>query len=233
MAERSGDWMRQAEADLRHARNALEDRDFEWAAFASQQSAEKAIKALFQKLHLEAWGHALSLLLASLPADVKPDNPLIDLAKELDKHYIPTRCPNGFDRGAPVDSYTEREAREAIRSAEATLTTVVVKSIDRELVRHRMDAYANWLFESFDEIEEIVAFGSFETGNYAPGSDLDVLIVLSRSARSPRDRIPIFMPVEFPVPIDLFPFTRGELLERAASPVIEAARASLWRYVHS
>jgi HEPN domain-containing protein len=121
MAERSGDWMRQAEADLRHARNALEDGDFEWAAFASQQSGEKAIKALFQKLNLDAWGHALSLLLASLPADVKPDSSLIDLAKELDKHYIPTRYPNGFDRGAPVDFYTEKEAREAIVSAEAII----------------------------------------------------------------------------------------------------------------
>ena len=121
MAERSGDWMRQAEADLRHARNALEDGDFEWAAFASQQSGEKAITALFQKLHLGARGHALSLLLASLPADAKPDSTLIDLAKELDKHYIPTRYPNGFDRGAPVDFYTEKEAREAIVSAEAII----------------------------------------------------------------------------------------------------------------
>jgi len=121
MAERSGDWMRQAEADLRHARNALEDGDFEWAAFASQQSGEKAIKALFQKLNLEAWGHALSLLLASLPTEAQPDKTLIDLAKELDKHYIPTRYPNGFDRGAPVDFYTEKEAREAIAGAEAII----------------------------------------------------------------------------------------------------------------
>jgi len=119
MAERSGDWMRQAEADLRHARNALEVGDFEWAAFASQQSGEKAIKALFQKLNLDAWGHALSLLLANLPDEVKPESSLINLAKELDKHYIPTRYPNGFDRGAPVDFYTEKEAREAIGSAEA------------------------------------------------------------------------------------------------------------------
>jgi HEPN domain-containing protein len=46
MAERSADWMRQAEADLRHARHALEDGDYEWSAFASQQAAEKAIKAV-------------------------------------------------------------------------------------------------------------------------------------------------------------------------------------------
>jgi len=44
MAERSRDWFRQAEADLRHARHAAEDEDFEWAAFAAQQAAEKALK---------------------------------------------------------------------------------------------------------------------------------------------------------------------------------------------
>jgi HEPN domain-containing protein len=121
MAERSQDWLRQAEADLRHARHAREDQDFDWAAFAAHQAAEKAIKALFQKLHLDAWGHTLSLLLASLPPEVRPDEPLVDLAKQLDKHYIPTRYPNGFERGAPVDFYIRKDADEAIAGAEAIL----------------------------------------------------------------------------------------------------------------
>jgi HEPN domain-containing protein len=118
VAERSADWFRQAEADLRHAGHAIESGDFEWAAFAAQQSAEKAIKALFQKLHMEAWGHTLSLLLTSLPEDVGAAA-LVDAAKRLDKHYIPTRYPNGFDRGAPVDFYTRGEAEQAIADAEA------------------------------------------------------------------------------------------------------------------
>ena len=117
MAERSQDWFRQAEADLRHARHGVEDGDFEWAAFAAHQAAEKAIKALFQKLHLDAWGHALSLLLGSLPESVAAA-PLLDAAKRLDKHYIPTRYPNGFERGAPVDFYTRGEAEQAIADAE-------------------------------------------------------------------------------------------------------------------
>jgi len=36
----------------------------------------------------------------------------------LDKHYIPTRCPNGFDLGAPHDYYTADEARQAIEDAQ-------------------------------------------------------------------------------------------------------------------
>jgi len=121
MAERSADWLRQGEADLRHARHALDDGDYDWSAFACHQAAEKAIKALFQKLNLDAWGHTLSILLANLPSEARPDTSLIDKAKELDKHYIPTRYPNGFERGAPVDFYTRKEAEESIANAEAIL----------------------------------------------------------------------------------------------------------------
>ncbi len=31
---------------------------------------------------------------------------LVVCAKTLDKHYIPTRYPNGLDAGAPTDFYT-------------------------------------------------------------------------------------------------------------------------------
>ena len=113
--------MRQAEADLRHARHAHDDDDYDWSAFAAHQAAEKAIKAVFQRLHLDAWGHVLSVLLASLPEGTQPSTALIDAAKELDKHYIPTRYPNGFERGAPTDFYTRREAEQAIGNAEAII----------------------------------------------------------------------------------------------------------------
>ena len=122
MPERSGDWFRhQAEADFRHARHALEDGDFEWAAFAAHQAAEIAIKAVFQRHNLDAWGHTVSVLLGRLPEAVRTDEGLVDRAKELDKHYIPTRCPNAFEQGAPVDFYTRGEADRAIAHAEAII----------------------------------------------------------------------------------------------------------------
>jgi HEPN domain-containing protein len=46
---------------------------------------------------------------------------LSDAGKRLDKHYIPTRCPNGFDQGAPTDYYTAAEADAAIEDAAAIL----------------------------------------------------------------------------------------------------------------
>jgi HEPN domain-containing protein len=91
MPERSRDWLRQAEADLRAARDARESEHFEWAAFASHQVAEKAIKGLYQHLHMEARGHAVVKLLEHLPKQSQPNAELMDRARELDKHYIPTR----------------------------------------------------------------------------------------------------------------------------------------------
>jgi len=121
MGNRYVDWLRQAEADLRHARHALEDSDYEWSCFAAQQAAEKAIKALFQKLGMDAWGHTLTALIGNLPPEIQTPDELVDYARILDKHYIPTRYPNGFDSGAPTDFYTRREAQDAIRYAEAIL----------------------------------------------------------------------------------------------------------------
>jgi HEPN domain-containing protein len=118
MPERSRDWFRQAEADLSHARNSRDQGDWSWAAFASHQAAEKAIKAVFQKRHLDAWGHTVSILLAGLPEPARPGADLVDKAKELDKHYVPTRYPNGLEQGAPVDFYTRAEAERAIALAE-------------------------------------------------------------------------------------------------------------------
>jgi len=37
---------------------------------------------------------------------------------KLDKHYIPTRYPNGFDTGAPKEYYTDEDAEKAIRDAQ-------------------------------------------------------------------------------------------------------------------
>ncbi|MCS7261779.1 MAG: HEPN domain-containing protein [Anaerolineae bacterium] len=118
MPSRYLDWLRQAEADLRHARNALASGDYEWSCFAAHQAGEKALKALFRRLGMDAWGHTLTALIGNLPAPARPDEALIQCAKVLDKHYIPTRYPNGFDSGAPTDFYTAQEAEQAIECAD-------------------------------------------------------------------------------------------------------------------
>jgi HEPN domain-containing protein len=122
MVNRYADWFRQAEADLRHARNAQEDSDFEWSCFAAHQAAEKALKAVFLKFGMDAWGHTLTALIGNFPPEAEqPSETLVNFSRILDKHYIPTRYPNGFDSGAPTDFYTNEEAQNAIRYAEALL----------------------------------------------------------------------------------------------------------------
>jgi len=117
MPDRSKDWLAQAKRDLNHAVNARKDKDFEWSCFSAQQAAEKAVKAVFLSLHGEGWGHSVYALLKALADKVKVPAKLLEAAKILDKHYIPTRYPNGFERGIPADYYTEKEAKEAIKNA--------------------------------------------------------------------------------------------------------------------
>jgi HEPN domain-containing protein len=123
MADRSEDWLRQAEADLQQAEASAREKRFEWSCFASHQAGEKAMKALILFLHGEPWGHSISMLIRDLPAESAAhlNAGLTESAKALDKHYIPTRYPNGFDSGAPMDYYTERDAREAINHARSIL----------------------------------------------------------------------------------------------------------------
>lgn len=118
MATRAEDRYSQAGRDLAHARHSRACGDYEWACFAAQQAAEKALKAVYQQQQAEAWGHSVLGLLQNLPAVPQPGPGLMDLAKELDKHYIPARYPNSYPQGAPHQYYTEAEADRAIGQAE-------------------------------------------------------------------------------------------------------------------
>lgn len=125
MPKRVKDWIAQAENDLEHARKSLKMGDYNWACFASQQSAEKALKALYDFLGGEGWGHMIVKLLKELPKDrISVDMELLKKAVYLDKLYIPTRYPNGFASGAPSDYYTDKESQEAIVYAEDILSFV-------------------------------------------------------------------------------------------------------------
>jgi HEPN domain-containing protein len=93
---------RHARKDLEHCRRSVPT-DHEWACFAAHQAAEKAVKALVQGLGGEARGHAVVFMLRHLPDTLEVPAGVVESARRLDKHYIPTRYPNGFDAGAPLD----------------------------------------------------------------------------------------------------------------------------------
>ena len=131
MANRRDDWMRQARSDLRHAQHSIEVGDFEWACFAAQQAAEKALKAIYQEQHQVVLGHSILTLIQGLEQR-RADEALLNRARRLDKLYIPTRYPNGFDQGAPVDYYTKKDAEAGISDAKAILEWCEMKTAESQ-----------------------------------------------------------------------------------------------------
>jgi HEPN domain-containing protein len=115
---RARDWLEQARLDLRHARYSRDGGDHNWACFAAQQAAEKAVKAVYLSRNLEGWGHVLRLLLEGLPEEMMVPQELVDCGRRLDLFYIPTRYPNSFDQGKPADFFGLDEATKAIVDAE-------------------------------------------------------------------------------------------------------------------
>ncbi len=97
--ERSKDWIDEAEGDLKHAKSDAERGYYNWACFSAQQAAEKAVKAVFQKLGAEAWGHSVADLLTELAKRHNVTEEFINAALELDKAYIPARYPNAHPSG--------------------------------------------------------------------------------------------------------------------------------------
>lgn len=117
MVERSKDWLDQAARDLAQARASLRDGFYEWACFAAQQSAEKAVKALIQSRGGESWGHSVAGLMDNLPPTLKVEH-LREKALELDQAYIPSRYPNAHPASYPGKTFTKTMAERLIKYAE-------------------------------------------------------------------------------------------------------------------
>ena len=116
--QRSKDWMDEAEGDLEHAKSDTVGGYHNWACFSSQQAAEKAVKAVFQKMGAEAWGHSVFDLLRELSKKHQVPEEIMNRALEVDKAYIPTRYPNAHPSGSPRNLYTKEESRRFIDHAE-------------------------------------------------------------------------------------------------------------------
>jgi HEPN domain-containing protein len=116
--ERSKDWLDEAQGDLAHAKNDVQGGFYNWACFSAQQAAEKAIKAVFQRMGAEAWGHSVADLLKELSKKHEIPQGMSDNALELDKAYIPTRYPNAHPSGSARNRYIKNEATRLIGYAE-------------------------------------------------------------------------------------------------------------------
>jgi len=124
MSRRYQDWFMQAQRDLKAARDSLEAHNYEWAAFQAQQGAEKALKALLRYHNHEARGHTLVHLLGKAEEFVEVPAELWPKVRELDRHYIQPRYPNGFATGYPAEFYDRETAERALAYGTAVLEFV-------------------------------------------------------------------------------------------------------------
>ena len=65
-------------------------------------------------LGVERWGHAINKILERIEEVITVPSHIMEKAKRLDRFYIPTRYPDGFESGAPMDYYLRRDAEESL-----------------------------------------------------------------------------------------------------------------------
>lgn len=90
------------------------------ACFLAQQSAEKAMKALWFAADHDPWGHSIQKLVLEYPQQnrLQPLDDWVANAAYLDKFYIPARYPNGLPDLTPGQVYISKDAEEAIEKAD-------------------------------------------------------------------------------------------------------------------
>ena len=112
-------WLAQARDDLAFAEWVLgEGRFFDKGCFASQQAAEKALKAvLYAHGARVVLGHSVADLLDRLLIQHPELSDLSEGARLLDRFYIPTRYPNGLPAGAPCESFRREDLESATKLA--------------------------------------------------------------------------------------------------------------------
>ncbi|MBI4823402.1 MAG: HEPN domain-containing protein [Nitrospirae bacterium] len=121
-------WLETAISDIDTAKLLSNNSRFAHSCFFSHQAVEKAVKALWYFNDEEPWGHSILKLIADLKyvnADIYEKlKYFLKGAKYLDKHYIPTRYPNGLPDITPDMAYDEDDARTCIDRAEDILRVI-------------------------------------------------------------------------------------------------------------
>lgn len=113
-------WLEEALWDLETARILHREKRFNASAFYAHQAAEKAAKALLYYLNEAPWGHSVRELLSRFFERLgrNPPEELMACARELDRHYIPSRYPDAHPSGTPHEAYDEETSARALKAAE-------------------------------------------------------------------------------------------------------------------
>lgn len=117
-AELAKSWLRQAVLDVKAARSNAKEGSYEWACFASQQAAEKFLKAyLFSQGQRVLESHSLRRLTKEASDHHDGFSELIDAAKALDRYYFSARYPDALSGDVPGDYFSQKDADAAVQYA--------------------------------------------------------------------------------------------------------------------
>ncbi len=116
------DWFYEACVDLEEAFEALRGGRYNWACFAAQQAAEKALKAAYMKVRRRRFPktHDLLELYSELSGEINIDAGKLGL---LSSFYEVARYPNAGMR-RPSKSISREVAEEMVRLAEMVVKEV-------------------------------------------------------------------------------------------------------------
>ncbi|MBI3301728.1 MAG: HEPN domain-containing protein [Deltaproteobacteria bacterium] len=120
-------WFHQARYDLKASRCNIQGGFHDTACFLAQQAGEKALKSLLYYLgarRAALFTHSLVEMIQEGGKKVDTLPGLLEDARELDLHYIPSRYPNGLPSGYPHQFYGKETAEKAARAADKILTVV-------------------------------------------------------------------------------------------------------------
>ena len=120
-------WLQQALYDLKAARWNIQGGFHDTACFLAQQAGEKALKSLLYYVGSKRSAlltHSLTEMIEAAKKQVNALAELLDEARQLDLHYIPSRYPNGLPSGYPHRFYGKPMAEQAVAAAERILAVV-------------------------------------------------------------------------------------------------------------
>ena len=120
-------WFQQASYDLKATSWNIQGGFYDTACFLAQQAGKKALKSILYYLGARRTAlltHSLLEMVQKAGEKAKVLESLMEEARELDLHYIPSRYPNGLPSGYPHQFYGKETAVRAMRAAEKIFTTV-------------------------------------------------------------------------------------------------------------
>jgi len=91
-----------------------------------------------------------------------------------------------------------------------------VTYFDKEAVWQALRELAPQMAAAHPEISKIFVFGSLARDEAVPGSDVDLLLVLTKTDAPFRERAAKYRPDRFPVGMDVFAYTREEVRRMVA-----------------